>query len=111
VGQHGFADEVVPLSRWELARDDDGATAIAILEDLEEITPLLVDRRGQAPVIEEQDIHARELAEQAPVGAVRTRPTRSPAEARSAEPRGGERRDGSRRGSRGGRPGGRGRRR
>jgi hypothetical protein len=41
VGQGGIADEVVPLLDRQLAGDDGGALAVAVLEDLEQVAPLL----------------------------------------------------------------------
>ena len=70
VGERGLADEVVPLGRRMLARDDRGAAAIAILEDLEEVATLLILGRGQAPVLEVEDIETRELAQEPAVRAV-----------------------------------------
>ena len=70
VGQGRLADVVVPLPGWELAGDDGGAGAIPILEDLEEIAPLLILHGGEAPVIEDEDVHAGELAEEPAVGTV-----------------------------------------
>jgi hypothetical protein len=52
VRQRGLADVVMPLGRGELARDDRGAAAIAVLEDLEQVAAFLVLGRGQAPVVE-----------------------------------------------------------
>src|SRR2546425_2754761 len=60
----------MPLGRGKLARDDRGAAAIPVLENLEQVAALLVLRRGQAPVVEEEDVHASELAEQPAVGPV-----------------------------------------
>ena len=39
-----------------LARDDRGAAAVAILENLEQVAALLILRRGEAPVVEEQHV-------------------------------------------------------
>src|SRR5262245_32182678 len=70
VGQRGLADEIVPLGRRMLARDDRRAAAIAILENLEQVAALLILRWGEAPVVEEEHVEARELAEEPAVGAV-----------------------------------------
>ena len=61
------------LGWGKLARDDRGAAAVAILENLEQVAALLVLWRSQTPVIEEEDVHPRELAEEPAVGAVGTR--------------------------------------
>ena len=73
VGQRGLPDVVVPLGRWKLAGDDRGAAAIPVLEDLEQVAALLVLRRGQAPVVEQEDVHPRELAEEPAIGPVSAR--------------------------------------
>ena len=70
VGQGGVGEVVVPLGRRQLARDDGRAVAVAVLEDLEQVAALLVGDGRQAPVVDEQDVDAGELAEQADVGAV-----------------------------------------
>jgi hypothetical protein len=51
-GHHGIADVVVPLGGWHLAGEDSGAISAAVLEDLEEIAPLLVLGRGESPVVD-----------------------------------------------------------
>src|SRR5262245_670040 len=70
VSQRGLPDEVVPLGRVMLARDDRGAAAVAILENLEQVAALLILRRGEAPVVEEEHVEAGELAEEPTVRAV-----------------------------------------
>src|ERR1700674_5202244 len=70
VGQGRLAEVVVPLGRRQLAGDNRAAAAIAILEDLEEVTALLILDGGEAPIVEDEDVEAGELGEQADVGAV-----------------------------------------
>src|SRR5262249_32728476 len=60
----------MPLGGRQLTCDDGGASAIAILEDLEEVPPFLILERGEAPIVEDEDVGARELSEHAEVGAV-----------------------------------------
>jgi hypothetical protein len=67
VGQGGLAEVVVPLGGWQLARDR-GAAAVAVFENLEQIPALLI--LDEAPVVEDEDVKAGELGEQADVGAV-----------------------------------------
>src|SRR4030095_1068353 len=73
VGQRRLPGVVMPLARGELARDDRRAAAVAVLENLKEIAPLLILHGREAPVVENEDIHARELAEQTAVTAVGAR--------------------------------------
>jgi hypothetical protein len=73
VGEHRIGKVVVPLGRRQLARDDGRAIAVAVLEDLEEVPALLVRERRQAPIVDQQDVDAREFAEQANIGAIGAR--------------------------------------
>jgi hypothetical protein len=70
IGERRLADVIVVLGRGQLAGDDGRPGAIAILEDLEQIAPLLVLERGEGEVIEEQHVGARELGEEADVAAI-----------------------------------------
>jgi hypothetical protein len=70
-------DVVVPLGGRQLARDDGRAAAVAVLEDLEEIASFLILHGSQAPVIEDEHVHAGELAEEAAVGAIGAREAES----------------------------------
>jgi hypothetical protein len=72
VGQGGVGEVVVPLGGRELAGDDGGAGAVAVLEDLEEIAALRVLHGGEPPVVDHEDVEAGERAEQADVGAIGT---------------------------------------
>ena len=70
VREGSSAEVVVPLGRRELARDDGGPVPVAIFEDLEEVAALGVLDGGEAPVVEDEDVEAGELGEQADLGAV-----------------------------------------
>ena len=70
VGQRRLPEVVMPLAGWELARDDRRAATVAVFENLEEIAPLLVLHGGQAPVVEHEDVHAGELAQQLAVATI-----------------------------------------
>src|SRR2546426_11137660 len=61
----------MPLPGRQLARHDGGARAVAILEDFQQIAALLILHGGEAPVVEDEDVHAGELAQEPAVGAVR----------------------------------------
>src|SRR2546426_10628307 len=72
--RHGGVPEVVvPLVGRELAGDDGRASLTAILQDLQEIAPVLVAQGPESPVLEHHDVDAGELAEQPQVGAVGVR--------------------------------------
>src|SRR2546426_3780841 len=71
VGRGRLAEVVVPLGGRQLARDDGRMGAIAILQDLEEVAALRILDRRQPPVVDDEDIEAGQLGEQADVGADR----------------------------------------
>jgi hypothetical protein len=48
----GWVTTVMPLRSGKLARDDGGPVAVAILEDLEQVSALVFFRRGEAPVVD-----------------------------------------------------------
>jgi hypothetical protein len=66
----GISDVVVPLLDGELAGDDGGARAVAIVHDLEQVTALGFTDRDQAEVVEDEDVGAGDSAEQTRIGAV-----------------------------------------
>ena len=70
IGEGRLAEIVVPLGRRQLAGDDGRTGVVAILQDLEEVATLGILDRGEPPVIDDEDIEAGELGEQADVGAV-----------------------------------------
>ncbi len=63
----------VPLIAGQLARDDRRAAGVTILHHLQEILPLDVSHGGEPPVIEDQDVHARQPCEHDGVGAIGAR--------------------------------------
>ena len=70
VGVGGVADQRVPLIDGELAGDDGGAAAVAVLEDLQEVVAGCGIERFEAPVVEDEEIDATERAQEAGVAAV-----------------------------------------
>src|SRR6266478_6118058 len=66
----GIADQRVPLIDGELAGDDGGAVAVAILEDLQEVVASRGIERLEAPVVEDEKIDAAERAQQTRMAAV-----------------------------------------
>jgi hypothetical protein len=57
----------VPLRGRELAGDDRGAGARAVLQDLEQITAPVVRERADGKVVEDEDVDAGEAGEEADV--------------------------------------------
>ena len=59
VGVGRIADHGVPLVDRQLAGEDGGAPAVAFLEDLQQIVPGAGVERGEAPVVEDEDVDLR----------------------------------------------------
>ena len=76
VGVGGVTDQRVPLVDRELAGDEGGAAAVAVLEDFQEVVAGGGVERLQAPVVEDEQIDAAERAQQARDGGRRRGPER-----------------------------------
>src|ERR1700733_15359980 len=59
VGVGGVANQCVPLIDGELAGDDGGAVAVAVLKDLQEVVAGRGVERLEAPVVEDEEIDGR----------------------------------------------------
>ena len=70
VGDGGVAEVVVPLRNGDLAGEDRGTVAVAILDDLEQIPALEVADRRDPPVIEDEHVDAGKAGEEPRVGAI-----------------------------------------
>src|SRR3954471_16502089 len=70
VGQGGIADHVVPAIHRQLAGDQGGAAPVALLDDVEQIAPLLGPERFEAPVVEHEQLDPAESAHEPGVAAV-----------------------------------------
>ena len=73
VAKGGVADELVPVVNGHLAGDERGAPVTAIFDDFDEIAALAIAERGQAPIVQDQEVGLRELLEEAPVRAIAPR--------------------------------------
>ena len=73
VGQGRIAQVLMPTITWELTRDDRGPSAIAVVEDLQQVLALGVFEPDQSPIIEDQHIDARKARQH---GRVRPVPLR-----------------------------------
>jgi hypothetical protein len=56
VGEGGLADQVMPAVDRDLTSDQRGATAIAVLDDLEHVVALLGSERFAAPIVEDHQL-------------------------------------------------------
>src|ERR1700750_1517589 len=70
VGQSWVADQVMPAVHWDLAGDQRGATAVAILDDFQQVMALLSGERLQPPIIKDEQLHAAKGAHQPGVATV-----------------------------------------
>ena len=70
VGIGRVANHLMPGRDGELAGDDGGAAAVAVLEDFEQVVAGLVVERLQAPVVKDEQLNAAELAREPRVAAV-----------------------------------------
>ena len=64
VGDGRFADHVVPLSNGKLGGDQGRFSFVALLEDFEQIEPLLIGQGMGSPVIEDEQLDACQLVNQ-----------------------------------------------
>jgi hypothetical protein len=58
VGDGGVGDDLVPVIDRDLAGDDGRSALMAVVDDFEEIAPLLAGERGEAPIVEDEQIDA-----------------------------------------------------
>src|ERR1700726_4447717 len=63
----------MPLIDGDLAGDDGGAVAVAVLEDLQEVVAGCGVERLEAPVVEDEEVDATERAQETGVAAVAAR--------------------------------------
>src|SRR5665213_3123531 len=70
VGDRGIGDHLVPVLNGELAGHDGTAATMSIVDDLQEVSALIQRQVGETPVIEDQQLDARDGLEQACMPAV-----------------------------------------
>src|SRR5262249_35701848 len=63
VGERRVADRGVPGADGQLTGDDGGAPVVALLDDLKQVTAVTVGWRQQSPVVEHQNLGARQRGE------------------------------------------------
>ena len=54
VAEGGIADNLVPASDWDLAGDQQGAAAVAVIDDLQQISALLGVEWLRSPVVDDE---------------------------------------------------------
>ena len=60
VGHGGIAQVFMPAIARELTRNDGGPSAIAVIENLEQVLVMRIFECDETPIIEDQDIHPGE---------------------------------------------------
>ncbi len=64
VGDGRIGDCLVPVIDRQLAGDDGRAAIVPILDDLKYVAPLLLGERGEAPIVQDQQLDARQALEE-----------------------------------------------
>jgi len=70
IRQGRIPDRRVPVRRRELAGDDGRARAVPIFQELEEVAPLRLLEGHQREIIQDHDVYAGQLPEEAAVGPI-----------------------------------------
>lgn len=70
IGQGWVADGLVPVLDWQLACDDRGGAAMAVFEDFQQVTTFRGCEDGEAPIVDDQHIHAGDGFEDAFMAAI-----------------------------------------
>src|SRR3954452_10579458 len=73
VGHGRIADDLVPAIDRYLAGDDGRASLVTILDDLQQVTALLVIELLRAPIVDDEQVDPGEAAQQLGVAAITTR--------------------------------------
>jgi len=73
VGDCGLANHVVPLRDGQLGGDQGGFSAVALLEDFQEIEALLIIEAVGAPIVEDQQLDTGEFVDEAREAAIEAR--------------------------------------
>jgi hypothetical protein len=60
----------MPFRDGELTGHNGGAESVAVVENFDEVTAVLVLERGMAPIVDDQDLDAGEAGEGPDVGSV-----------------------------------------
>ena len=73
VGDGGVADDVVPVFDRQLAGNEDRSGVVAILDDLEEIAPLVGIQGFRPPVVDDEKSCSGDRSEDAGISSIATR--------------------------------------
>ena len=70
IGEGGIPDDVVPVLEGELARDEGGSSARAVLDDFEEIAAFDLVQGSEAVIVDSQEIGLLKSVHQLWIGAI-----------------------------------------
>jgi hypothetical protein len=70
VGDGGVGDDLMPMIDRHLTGEDGRSALVAIIDDFEEITTLLSGERGEAPVVEDEQVDPRQHLEEPCIASV-----------------------------------------
>ena len=70
VGDRRIADRFMPMLDRELAGHDRRTASVAVVDDLQQVAALIRRQVGQPPVVEDQQLRARDALEQPGVAAI-----------------------------------------
>ena len=70
VGDRGVADVLVPAHHRHLTGDDGGCPIVPVIDDLHQIAALLGGERRDRPIVQDQQLHPRQVLQHAAVTSV-----------------------------------------
>ena len=70
VGDGGIGDDLVPVVDRHLAGDDGRPALMAVIDDFEEITPLLGGEWREPPIVEDEELDPRQRLEEPSIASV-----------------------------------------
>lgn len=70
IGDSSVANLIVPVLDRQLAGEDGRARGVPILNDLQDVAPILVPKRGQSPVIQDHQVGSGEAGQEPGIGPV-----------------------------------------
>jgi len=65
IAERGIGNDVVPLRHGDLACDQKRSSVVAVVDDLEEIAPLLAGERLWSPIVDDEEIGTLQRCHQA----------------------------------------------
>ena len=73
IGQGGIGDDVVPAVHWHLRGNEDGAAAMTVLDDFEQVTGIAGRERFRSPVVDDEKMRLGNLSSQSWIASIASR--------------------------------------